>query len=338
MEEKIRIGIIGVGGIAQMAHIPVLKGLDGVEIVAVCDIDSRKAGWIAEKFHIPRFFVDLEKMLKLEEMYAVHICTPNSLHMPMTIAALSADKHVLVEKPVARNPDETQKMADEARKRGKKVMVAMNHRFRPDSAVLKEFIERGELGRVFYIRSGWLKKRGKWLDEGGWLCDPRVAGGGVLMDLGTQMLDLSLWLVGNPKVTSVLANTYNHFRIGEVEDTVVAMLKLEDGGLILLEVSWTFFEESTLAFENLLGDQGSATLNPLKIYKNLHGNLVTVSPTMKMSPLELYQKSFELEITHFMECLRNDTVPISNLDEGLKVMRLIESIYQSAQDNREIIL
>ncbi len=337
MTEKLKIAIVGAGAIAQTTHIPIWKNLPEVEIFAVCDKIKNKAQWVAERHKIKHSFNDIDDLLKLEEIDAVDICTPTFSHAPLAHAALSAGKHVLVEKPMARNYDEAKKMVDAAKKYQRMLMVAMNVRFRPDAITLKTFTEKGELGEIFYCKTGWLQKKEKLVPRS-WLSQKEKAGGGVFMDLGIQMLDVGLWLMGNHKAESVKATTYNKITRLDVEDSAAVFIHLENGATLTVEVSWTLLFENDFFYTNIFGTNGGALLNPLRIHKELHGNLVNVTPSKPESTKNLYQKSYENEIVHFVECLRKGGDFISSGAENLERLRIVDAVYQSAKTGREVKL
>ncbi|MFQ5638106.1 MAG: Gfo/Idh/MocA family protein, partial [bacterium] len=226
MSDKTKIGIIGAGAIAQISHLNSWSRLENAEVVAICDINKKKAEWVSDKFDIPHSFDNADELLRIDEIQAVDICTPTQSHMPLAVSALSAGKHVLVEKPIARNYEEGKKMVDCAREYQKILMVAMNVRFRQDALILDSFTRNGELGELFYAKTGWLRRKEKMLQRS-WLSKKEMSGGGVFMDLGIQMLDVGLWLMGNHKAESVKASTYNKISQLEVEDAAAAFIRLE---------------------------------------------------------------------------------------------------------------
>lgn len=331
-----RFGLIGAGAIAQVNHLPALARMKDVEIVAVCDDDLEKARVVAQRFKIPHVLSDYEKLLRLPEVEAVIISTPNHLHAPMSLAALDYGKHVLCEKPPARTAAEAEMMAEAAKRSGKTLMYAMNNRFRAEAQLLRRFIERRELGDIFYAKTGWLRYR---TERGGpeWYTNKRSAGGGVLMDLGVQMLDLSLWLLGNPKVVSVTATKYVRDPRQDVEDTLAAMLLLESGASLMLEVSWALLLEKNFAYLNVYGTEGAALLHPFRIHKEVSGRLKDVTPSLDGGK-NLYKQSYEAELDHFLRCITHGERPQAAPEEGLLVMRVIDAIYQSAEARREVRL
>src|SRR5213592_2412165 len=136
---------------AQISHIPALKRTEGLELVALCDRDAEKAGRVAQKFQIARSHTRIEDLLD-DDIDAVDICTPNFLHAPMATAALEAGKHVLCERPLARSGDEAQQMLKAARKSDRVLMCAVQHSFRADAQLLRKFIDKGDLGEVFFAK------------------------------------------------------------------------------------------------------------------------------------------------------------------------------------------
>ncbi|HUL69250.1 MAG TPA: Gfo/Idh/MocA family oxidoreductase, partial [Gemmatimonadales bacterium] len=155
MADPLRVGIIGAGAITQVGHLPVLRKLKGIEIAAICDSDVPKARALAARAGIPDAFEDIEELLGAESLEVVVICTPNHLHEPHVIAALSAGVHVLVERPLALSVASAQRILKESQKRNRLVMVGMNHRYRTDVQMVRSFVQSGELGEIQSVRGSW---------------------------------------------------------------------------------------------------------------------------------------------------------------------------------------
>ena len=333
--KNIQLGLVGVGAVAQIAHIPALKRTEGLELAALCDRDPEKAARVAQKFGIPRVHNRLDDMLADDEIDALDICTPNFLHAPMATAALEAGKHVLCERPLARSAEEAAAMVKVAKKAERLLMCAVQHRFRPDAQLLKTFVQKNDLGEIFLSKAGWLRQRTAW-DSDEWRRQKRESGGGVVLDLGFQMLDLSLWTLGGPKVESVTASVHRS-RKGEVEDSATAFFRLANGATLTLELTWGLLMEKDFAYLNLFGSGGAALLNPLRIHKGMHGSLVNVTPTMDSSRNQ-YKHSIEVQIQHFGEALRKAVKPQGSAEEILPVMELMDAIYRSAEQGKEVRL
>ena len=332
--EKLRLGIVGLGWVSQVFHLPILSKLDDVEIVCVCDKDKSRARMIAERFNIRRSYNDYQQMLATEDLQAIDVCTSTDAHLPITLASLQAGKDVFVEKPIARRYTEAVQMAEAAKQHKRKLMVGMNNRFRPDTMILKSFVEKGELGKIFYVKSGWLRKLS---NDNPWITQKDKSGGGVFLDMGIVMLDLVLWMLGFPAVERVSSKMYIH-KTKSVEDSCVVFVEMKYGIALVLEASWSFQSAQDFFYCDFYGSEGSAMINPLRIHKQLHGNLVNVTPAKIESPQNLYRKSYENELKHFVGAARELHQIISTGDEAVHRMKVVEAIYQSAKKGKEIVL
>lgn len=176
MMGKLKVGIVGAGGIFEYAHAkPWLSHAD-TEIVAICDQNREQAERMSKKYHIEKIYVDYTEMLRDMELDIVDICTPNLYHSEIAIAALQAGVHVFCEKPDAVNPEEAIRMAEEAEKQGKTLMVMRNNRFSPPSKFMKQYIEEGHMGEIYTGRCGWIRRRGI-PGKGGWFTTKALSGG-----------------------------------------------------------------------------------------------------------------------------------------------------------------
>jgi predicted dehydrogenase len=334
-KKTLRIGLVGVGAAAQINHLPALKKMEGIEIAALCDRDPEKAARVAQKFGVPTYYTRFEELLGDDSIDAVDLTTPNYLHAPMASAALEFGKHVLCERPLARNAGEAAAMARAAKKSEKHLMCAVQHRFRPDAQLLRKFVDKGDLGEIFLAKGGWLRQKTEW-DSDEWRAQRRESGGGVVLDLGFQMIDLALWVLGNPPVVSVTASVHRG-KAGAVEDSATAFLRLESGATLTFEFTWGLLMEKDFAYLNLFGSGGAALLNPFRVHKGMHGTLVNVTPTLETSRNQ-YRQSMEAQIEHFADALRGAKNPMGLPAEIVPVMELIDAIYRSAEQGREVKL
>jgi predicted dehydrogenase len=330
----VRVGIVGAGAAAQLSHIPAYGRLSNARLVAVCDSDGGKARRVARHFAVPMAIEDYRELLNLEDIDAVDICAPNYLHAPVAIAALEAGKHVLCEKPFSTCVAEAEAIVRAAEEAQRIVMCAFNNRFRQDAQVLRRFVEKGELGQVQYARVGWMRRRSERRRRS-WMEKPELAGGGVLMDIGQQILDLALWLLGRPAVES--ASAWSSSGASNVEDSVVAFLRLAGERSLTLVASWSFLTEQDLNFVEIYGTHGTAYLSPLRLIKEMHGQRTNVTPALE-NVRDLYRRSYELEIEHFVRCIRDGIPPAVPGSEGADVMRVVSAIYRSAADGTEVRL
>ena len=332
--KKIKLGLVGLGWVAQIFHLPILKRLDDVDIVAICDRDKSKAKIISEKFGIYKVYTDYQQMLQQEEIDVIDICTTTDTHLPVAVAALEAGKDVFVEKPIARHSTEAVKIVEVAKTHKCKLMVGMNNRFRPDIMILKSFIEKGEIGKVFYVKAGWLKKIS---NDNRWITQKEKSGGGVFIDLGLVLLDLVLWMLNFPPVIGVKSKMYMH-KTKNVEDSCIVFVEVKYGTTFIIETSWSFQSANDFFYCDIFGSEGSSVINPLRIHKQLHGNLVNVTPVKTETPIHILRKSYENELKHFIGAARGLHPVISTGDEAVQRMKIVEAIYQSALKGKEIRL
>ncbi|MBI4538349.1 MAG: Gfo/Idh/MocA family oxidoreductase [Gemmatimonadetes bacterium] len=334
MARKITLGILGTGAITQTVHLPVLGQKPDVVVAAVSDTDRSKARAIAARYGIAEVVGD-DALFRHDAVEAILICTPNHLHEQQAIAALEEGKHVLVEKPLALTGVGVQRVIDAARTAGKSVLVALNNRFRADTAAVRSFVSGGELGDVFFVRGGWLNQKVP-VGRGSWRQKKALAGGGALIDLGVQILDLCFWLIGYPTVKRVGA--YAHFGELEVEDSAVVLAEAGAGIVVSVEVTWNLFAGRDRHYVFILGSQGSATLPPLAVYKELNGRPADVTPPQPAAARENpYTASYRAELEQLLRVVRGEEEAAPPV-EHVTLMAVIEAAYRSIDDGREVVL
>jgi predicted dehydrogenase len=326
-EHPLRVGMVGAGAIAQVAHLPSYRRLRNVTVTALCDQDPTKLRLVQSKYGIPRTFRAYEELLACEDVDAVDICLPNNLHHGAVLAALAANKHVLCEKPLALRSEEVREILAAQAGSGRRLLVGMNNRFRDDSIRLKRFIEAGELGEPFFIKTGWLKRR-EAIVPSRWRYRKEVAGGGVFVDLGVQVLDLALWLADYPPIDR-LAARFVHGTPGiDVEDSALAFLQ---GGelTIAVEVSWVFTLDQDFNYLSVFGSRGSGHLSPLRLFQRGPDGIRDRTPPYARLFRNVYLESYQREIAFFVEVVagREDPPP---LEEQLRLAQLLEEIEVAA--------
>jgi predicted dehydrogenase len=331
---KVKIAVVGAGNVAQIAHLPAYKNHPDVEIAAIVEEDPVKARKVAEQFGARAVYDDLTKMLGKEDVDAVDVCTPNYLHAPMVITALHAGRHVLCEKPLARTAAEAKRMMDTAKKTGKILMVAMNNRFREDVQVLQTFVKNGTLGNVQIVKAGWRRSATSWRQPG-WATDQEKSGGGALLDLGLPKLDLAMWVAGLKKPTRVTCSTFGRTGKRGVEDSACAMVSFAGGATLILEVTWNLLEPRDHTYLEVYGSTGGASLQPLRIHKGMHGQLVNVTPVLEGKQND-YKESYRREIGHFVECIQKRRKPMTTAEEAWVAMKLLDGMYEAAEYGCEV--
>ena len=333
MSSDIRLGLVGAGAIAQLAHLPVLSKIRGARLVAICDNDGPKAGALAQRLGVPDIFTDFDELLDSEEIDAVVIATPNHLHEPHVLRALKAKVHVLCERPLSLTTRGVNSILTAAKAADRKVVVGNNHRFRSDVQQLRRFLEGEELGRVTGMRAGQYQFR---TAQQGWRNRKAEAGGGAFLEYGYPLLDLALWLTDFPEPVRVTAHM-DQSNPGSVEDTMLVHLLCANGISYSFDVSWAYVgQEERLWFE-VVSTKGSARLSPLRVVKELNGRPTNVSPTGAAARESVFLQSYRAEIAHFISMLKDES-PYEPPDDQLKVMRVMDAVYKSAEEGREITL
>jgi predicted dehydrogenase len=332
----IRVGVVGAGAIAQIAHLPVLRKLKGVQVVGICDNDGPKARALAARFDTGAAYGDIEELLELARVDAAVICTPNHLHEVHVVSALAAGAHVLVERPIALSSAGAARVLKATERYRRTLLVAMNNRFRADVQAVRGFLKGGELGPLSTIRCGWQVFR-QAATSLGWRSRRAESGGGVMVDLALPMLDLALWLAGYPAVQRVSAYLDSRTGTRQVDEIGAAHLFCEGGLSIFCDVSWRHVGEGERTWLDVQGTHGSASIWPLRVFKELHGTPVDVTPTGASGRENPFSASYRSEWAYFLAALRGE-VQVVPPQEQVQLHRVLEAIYQSADEQRDVKL
>ncbi|SHO43059.1 Gfo/Idh/MocA family protein [Anaerocolumna xylanovorans] len=350
--DKVKIGVIGTGSISNL-HMAGYNRLENVEVIAACDINEERVRKFAETYHIANTFTDYNEMLKMEELDAVSVTAWNNVHAPASIAALNAGKHVLCEKPLALNADEALGMVETSKKNGKILMVGFCRRFGENAVSLKEMIAKGDLGQIYYAKTGCLRRCG---NPGGWFSDRSKSGGGPVIDLGVHMIDLVRYLSGKPRAVSVMASTFDHMGMrtevkgitkynsadyseyNDVEDCATALIRFENGMTLFFETSWVQNIKEDSLYLELFGDKAGVTMEPeFEIYESKYNYLRNTKPVLNAEGSG-FEHNFIEEIKHFINCIADGAICLNPAEDGLELMRIIDAIYQSAKTGHEVLI
>ncbi len=354
MTKKMRLGVVGTGNIFRYVHLQPLLDHPEIEIVALCDINKERAEEIAREHGIEHVYTDYNELLKRDDLDAIDICTPNLLHSKVAIAALEAGLHVFCEKPDAVSPEEAQKMADAAKASGKVMMTMRNNRFTPASQYLKAIIADGQMGELYTGRCGWVRRRGI-PGKGGWFTTKELSGGGPLIDLGVHFIDLTVWLMGNPKPVAVTGATYCkfadndiadsvHSSFGEkqedgtfdVEDLATGFIRFENGATPQIEFSWASNIGEEMNFIEMRGTKAGFSLkkDQLEIYSEAAGQLTDIKPVLNGTASSPHGE----HLKHFVDVVQKRAEPIITPEHGVDMIKILAAIYKSAETGREVIL
>ena len=351
--KKLKVGIIGAGNIS-VSHLNAYAKCEQAEVVAICDINEKRLNKTADKFDIKNRYLSVEDMLANETLDAADVCVWNCNHAKCTIAALNAGLHVLCEKPMAYSAKEAELMKKAAEDNGKLLMIGFVLRFDNMSIITKDFIDNGYLGNIYHTKATYLRRHGA---PGSWFCNKELSGGGPVIDLGVHVIDLTRYLMGNPKPISVYAiandklgsrgnlktsvdwlpDDAKNDDLYDVEDFATAIIRYDNGSTTLLETSYSLNGEACTKKE-LFGDKGGIKIDEdgFKIYTEMNDYLVDVSP--KIENYKYGGDMFTEEIAHFVDCALNNTPCRAPAEDGIEVMRILDAIYESACTGHEIIL
>ena len=333
MKPNIRVGVVGAGAIAQLAHLPLLSKMRGAQLVALCDNDRPKARALADRFDVPDVFTDIEDLLEFDELDAVVVATPNHLHEPHVLAALAAKVHVLCERPLSLSARGVERILAAATRVDRKVFVANNHRFRSDVQALDRFLRGGELGKLTGIRAGVYQPR---IRHEGWRARRAEAGGGAFFDQGLPMVDLAMWLADYPAPVRVWAHM-DRPRGSAVEESALVTLECDTGVAFTFDISWAYVGYEERWWFETLSSRGSARLAPLRVVKELNAKPTDVSPGGAAARESSFNQSYRAELAHFLSVVREET-PYEAPTDQIILHKVIEAAYRSADEGKEVKL
>ncbi|MGI9629066.1 MAG: Gfo/Idh/MocA family protein [Longimicrobiales bacterium] len=329
---RVRIAVAGAGAISQLVHLPILSERRDVEVVALSDRDDLKAGAIGQRFGVGSILTD-EEITEREDIDGVVVCAPTHRHEDLAIRALTAGKQVLVERPMALTAQGVTNILDAAKAAGTHVVADMAHRYRPDVSALRAFRAGGELGTISAVHGSWLNRKVRHVRTT-WRQRREQAGGGALIDLGVQALDLILWVLGYPEIESVNARIYGDDP--EVEEEAHLDATTVDGTTIGLSTSWRYFGPDDVHDIRILGSEGAAQLPPLSVYKQLGGRPMDVTPRQPIprGGEDLFTNAYRRQIDHFIRVVGGEAEATPPTDQ-VALMALLEAAYASARGTRE---
>lgn len=326
-----RVGIVGAGAIAQLAHLPALSKMRGVELAALCDNDFAKARALAERFGIPDASTDIDELLESGPFDLVVVTTPNHLHDAHVQRLLAAKTNVFCERPLSLSAKGIEKLLATAKKGGAKVFVGNNHRFRTDVQLLSGFLGSGELGKLRGIRAGAYHPNGPMA---GWRANRPESGGGAFLEHGWALLDLALWLSDFPPIVRVHAHMDRPRGVKAVEHAMLAVLEAADGTSFSFDVMWSYVGTAERWWFETVAERGSARLNPLRVVKDLNGRAMEVSPSGGSARESAFLQSYRAQHAHVQAVLAGQS-PYEAPEDQVRVAQVLGAIYESAESGRE---
>lgn len=357
MSERLRIGIVGCGGIANGKHLPSLKAINRADIVAFCDLIPERAEKACAEYGAEgaKAYTDYHRLLEDKSIDVVYVLTPNRMHAQVSIDALNAGKHVMCEKPMAKTAADARAMVEAAKKSGKKLTIGYQHRHKPEARYLKSVIERGDLGDIYYAHAYAIRRRGtpNW----GVFLNEYEQGGGPLIDIGTHSLDLTLYLMNNYRPRMVVGTTYKKVENPEMgnpwggwpegantmEDAAFGFIVMENGATINLEATWALntIEPIPEGSTQLCGSKAGAQIKGgVSINKAEFGRLIEIRPDMSAGGVAFYDGVKETpaitEQMRWLDAIENDTDPVVLPEQACVVSEILEAIYKSARTGQPV--
>ena len=349
MAKTLKVGVIGVGGIAG-AHFPGWRDSPIAEVVALADLDAATLKRVGEAQGVKKLYEKPDDLIADKSIDIVDVCTPNMYHTPLTVAALKAGKHVLCEKPLAPTPDDIKKMIKARDKSGKLLMTAQHFRFQGSAQALKAEIDTGLLGDVYHARC-WMLRRSAAPTRPGFILK-KHSGGGPCIDIGVHILDLTLWMMGNPKPVAVSGITQDKLAHQpgafsnwggpipaefDVEDFAAAFVRFENGATMVLEVSWLLHHKTQGEDMQmwLYGDKGGShwPSNELLSANNANAQLLNTQ-LQNAAGGEPHAK----ECIAFAEAVANGLPSPVPAEQSLDVIAILDGLYRSAASGKEVAL
>jgi predicted dehydrogenase len=343
------VAVLGAGAIGR-DHIASFQKHPSARVIALVETDAERGRSAADTYHIPDLCADYREVLRRADIDVVSIALPNHLHAPIALAALKAGKHVMLDKPMATNALDAARLAAEARRRRRLLMVGQSQRFAPAVQTLRQMVERGVLGEVYHAKAIWLRRNGI-PRIGSWFTQRKFAGGGCTYDIGVHVLDQTLYLMGEFAAVAVSGQTFAKFGprglgngdwgMGEidprkpfdVEDSSVALIRLKSGRTVQFEASWAVHQPvPDLNGTQLFGTDAGATTSPLKLFHSGRRGYCVES----IDPLP--PRVDPNRMVHFINVLLGREESHVPPGQSVAVQRILDAIYRSAATGREVRL
>lgn len=349
----LKVGVIGGGSISEF-HINPYIANEEAQLFALCDSNDQRLANAGEKYGVTNLYNNYVELLQNSEIDAISICTWNNTHAEIAIAALEAGKHVLVEKPLSLTVEEALAVETAVKKSGKILQVGFVRRHGSNTKILKQFIDQDELGEIYYAKASCIRRLG---NPGGWFSDSSKSGGGPLLDLGVHMIDICWYLMGKPRPVSVSGNVYAKLgnrsnienlsfykaadydsSLNDVEDLANALIRFENGASLYVDVSFTLHAKEDELYVKLFGEKGGAEIEPeIAMVTEKNNTILNITPQIDNLSFD-FVGAFTNEINHFVECCLEGKETLAPVEDGVQVMKMLNAVYESAKNGKEIYL
>jgi predicted dehydrogenase len=348
---KTRVGLIGVGQIGK-AHVRRYSEMESVEMVAVADINEAEANRVSEMYGIPNVYTDFRELLKRDDIEAVDVCLHNNFHMPMTVAALRAGKHVYCEKPMAGAYVDAETMYSVAQESGQMLSIQLNTLYAKETKAAMALIEEGHLGRVYHARSTGFRRRGRPFVDGYGspsFVNKQISAGGALYDMGVYHIARMLYLLGNPAVERISGTVYQETDMDaarressgyNVEELGLGFVRLQDGITLDIIEAWAIHLDG-IEGSSIVGSKGGVRLEPFGFFQSvghldLDGSVNLDSFMYRVHNVQGVGDEYESAQHHWVAALQGRVELLPTAELALKTMLISEGIYLSHKLGREV--
>ncbi|MBC7782754.1 MAG: Gfo/Idh/MocA family oxidoreductase [Burkholderiales bacterium] len=341
--KKFRLAMIGCGGIAQ-THMGAIKTFDDVEVVAAVDIVPARLKIMQEKWGVSEVYTDWKEMLKKVKPDGVSICTPNGVHAEPAIDAAAAGCHVIVEKPMAMNPAECQKMIDTAKKNNVKLAIGFQYRYHANTQYLKRAVDAGQFGDVMFTRCSALRRRG--IPNWGVFGQKKLQGGGPMIDIGVHVIEMAHYVMGSPKPVAATGNTWTFMgdkpsevvsqwpnwdhKTYTVEDTAIGHIRFDNGAILHIEASFVAHIEKDVWNFHMMGKKGGCTWDPPMIFRDEAGTMTNSQPGF-LENVRDFPSMFKVKLRNWIDACTTNTPLTAPGEAGLAVQKILDGVYRSAE-------
>lgn len=363
-DSKLKVAVISAGMIANAAHIPAYRSqADKVDVVAVCDVKEEAARATAERYGIPKYYTDAEKMLAAERPDLVSVCTPNAYHKDMVRLALSYGANVACEKPIALTYKDAKELFDYAKEKDRVLFACQTARYNKEYQFAKEMSQNGLFGDIYFSEFNCIRRRGipKW----GAFHKKSANGGGALCDLGVHLIDAALWVMGNPKFEAISGTSASYIARNEegvitslkesgapagvfsafsykpeefeVEEFASGSIRLGNNSSMNFKVSWAVNLPNEFS-ASFAGSKAGIVLPKMEILTTMGRYQADVQPRVfdegKYADRDFSGHHYLMEnaVDHFI----NGTELAVKPEETLNVSAVIDAFYISAAEHREV--
>ncbi len=351
--KKFRVAVIGCGGIAQ-THLEAYKHIPEVEIVAGVDIDPERLKIMEEKWGLPKkaLFTDWKEMLKKIKPDGVDVCTPNGVHCAPVVDACNAGCHAMVEKPMAMNPAECEKMIAAAKKNKVKLAVGFQQRYSPNTQVLINARDKGQFGKIMFVKCQALRRRG--IPNWGVFGQKKLQGGGPMIDIGVHILECAYEFMGSPKPIAASGNVWTYFgnkpsktrspwpnwdhKTYTVEDLAIGQIRFDNGAILQIESSFVaHIAKNSIMNFTAMGEKGGCSWENGEIYCDQNDLMVNMTPTF-ISNQDGWGSLFQIKLQNWVDACTKGTKLGAPGEAGLAVQKMLDGIYRSAAAGKEVTI